>query len=67
MSDLTAGMYSGVRPAGAGDGQRLRQPQYNPDGLFQLALHGTKTLLTGPAVESRSVVPEINPPTHTAI
>jgi hypothetical protein len=67
MGDLTASMDAGVGPAGAGDGQRFGQPQDDAEGLLQHTLHGPEALLTSPAVEGRSVVPQVYPPTHTAI
>ncbi|GAA1584074.1 hypothetical protein GCM10009742_31600 [Kribbella karoonensis] len=67
MGDLAASVYAGVRPPGTGHGQRLRQAQYDPQGLLERALHGPETFLTGPPVKGRSVVPKINPPAHTPI
>jgi hypothetical protein len=67
VGDLPASMYAGVRPAGTRHGRSFRQPQYDAERLLQHALHGPETLLTGPAVKGRSVVPQVYPPTHTAI
>jgi hypothetical protein len=67
MGDLTASVYAGVRAAGAGHHRSLRQPQYDAEGLLQHTLHGPEALLTSPAVEGRSVVSQVYPPTPNTV
>ncbi|TCM51927.1 hypothetical protein EV648_101768 [Kribbella sp. VKM Ac-2568] len=67
MGHLATGMDSCVSSPGAGNHRRLREPQYGPQRFLEGFLHGPEGCLTGPAVKTGAVVPQVNSPTHRAI
>jgi hypothetical protein len=62
MGHLAAGVDSCVGSTGAGDHRGFREPQYGLEGFFNGFLHSPEGGLTGPAVEFRPVIPQVNTP-----